>query len=97
MISSHIFLYMIKSKHIKISLPLLSGSPIWGIIGSGISLDSNSVDASWCGTNMFKLDFCRATVDGNSVKRNDSCLLKGEFTLNIKSNNILIQPLSHEK
>ena len=70
----------VENNCINHKIPDLFGSPISGKIGSGISLDSSSAEASWCGTNISKLDFCRATVDGNSVKRNDSCLLNGEFT-----------------
>ena len=65
-------------------------SPIEGNIGSGISpLVSSSDEASWCGTKLLKLDFWRVTVDGNSVKRNDSCLLKGELTWNTNLESIL--------
>ena len=58
---------------------LVDVSKLGEIGGSGISANSGIV-ASWLGTKIFKLDFCRATVDGNSVRRKDSCRLNGEFS-----------------
>ena len=61
-------------------VPLLLNPPKLGRSGGATSQEPDTICPSGFGTKMSKLDFCRATVDGNSVRRNDSCLLKGELT-----------------